>query len=138
LARSAADLGRVARLGRDLAGARSRMEEALHAFHRLGDRRLAAACLLELADVALERGRRDIAARLVGAAEAMRESLGTPAWPDEAELEARVVAELVSAMSAPTVHRARMVGRSLTLDDAVDMVDSDSWPAAYRGGRLAP
>ena len=138
LARSAADLGRVARRGRDIARARSRMEEALRAFHRLGDRRLAAACLLELADVALDRRRRDIASRLVGAAEALRESLGTPAWPDESELETRVLTELAATMGAPALHRARMVGRSLTLDDALDMVESDSWPAAYRGGRLAP
>jgi len=138
LARSAADLGRVARLRRDFARARSWMEEALRTFHRLGDRRLAAACLLELADIALERRRRDIAARLVGAAQAIRESLGTPAWPDEVALESQVLAELTSTMGAPAVHRARMVGRSLALDDAVDMVDSDSWPAAYRGGRLAP
>ena len=138
LARSAADLGRVARLGRDFARARSRMEEALHAFHRMGDRRLAAACLLELAAVALERRRRDVATRLVGSAQAIREILGTPAWADELELESQVLAELTATMGAQAVRRARMVGRSLTLDDAVDMVDSDSWPAAYRGGRLAP
>ncbi|MEA2932427.1 MAG: hypothetical protein QOI56_1212, partial [Actinomycetota bacterium] len=138
LARSAADLGRVARLRRDFPGARSRMEEALRGFHRLGDRRLAAACLLELAATALERRRRDIAARLVGTAQAMRESLGTPAWPDEMELESLVLAELVATMGRPAVQRARGFGRSLALEDAVDMVDSDSWPPAYRGGRLAP
>ncbi|MEA2684867.1 MAG: hypothetical protein QOE93_62 [Actinomycetota bacterium] len=138
LARSAADLGRVARLRRNFKEARPQMEEALHAFQRLGDRRLAAACLLELADVAFERGRRDIAARLVGAAQAIRDALGTPAWPDEDLLEAHVLAELAATMGKPAMERARLVGRSLGLEDAVDMVDSDSWPAAYRGARLAP
>jgi tetratricopeptide (TPR) repeat protein len=137
LARSAADLGRVARLHREFARARPRLEEALRGFHRLGDRRLAAACLLELADIAFERGRNDIAARLVGAAEALRESLGTPAWPDEAALESRLLGELGAAMGAPSRERARMGGRSLALEDAIDMVASDSWPPAYRGGRLA-
>ncbi|MEA2716740.1 MAG: hypothetical protein QOI99_1057, partial [Actinomycetota bacterium] len=68
----------------------------------------------------------------------MRESLGTPAWPDEMELESLVLAELVATMGRPAVQRARGFGRSLALEDAVDMVDSDSWPPAYRGGRLAP
>jgi len=137
LARSAADLGRVARRRRDFARARLRLEEALRAFHRLGDRRLAAACLLELADVAVERRARDVAARLVGAAESIRASLGTPAWPDEVELERRVLAELASSMGSAAAERARLAGRSLALDDVVDMVDSDSWPPAYRAGRLA-
>ena len=69
---------------------------------------------------------------------AVRESLGTPAWPEESVLEERVLAELASSMGGPALHRARSVGRSLALEDAVDMVDSDSWPPAYRGGRLAP
>ncbi len=138
LARSEADLGRVARRRRDFPRARTRLEEALLSFHRLGDRRLAAACMLELADVAVERKRRDIAARLVGAAEAIRASLGVPAWPDEVELEAAVVEELTQAMGRAALERARMVGRSLALEDVVDMVESDSWPPAYRGGRLAP
>ncbi len=138
LARAAADLGRVARLRRDFPRARLRLEEALRAFHRLGDRRLAAACMLQLADIAVERRRRDIAARLVGAAEAVRESIGAPAWPDEVELEARILAELGATMSQPALDRARLVGRSFVPEDAVDMVESDSWPPAYRGARLAP
>ena len=138
LARAAADVGRVARLERDFPRARLRLEEALKGFHRLGDRRLAAACMLQLADVAVERRRRDIAARLVGAAEAVRSSLGAPAWPDEVVLETRVLDELGPAMGRAALARARMVGRSFALEDAVDMVESDTWPPAYRGGRLAP
>ncbi|MEA2974075.1 MAG: hypothetical protein QOG82_2533 [Actinomycetota bacterium] len=138
LARAAADLGRVARLGRDFPRARLRLEEALRGFHRLGDRRLAAACMLQLADIAVERRRRDIAARLVGAAEAVRASLGAPAWPDEVVLEGRVLDELAPVMGRAALARARLVGRSFALEDAVDMVESDTWPPAYRGGRLAP
>lgn len=144
LARSAADLGRVARRRRDFPRARLQLEEALRRFHRLGDRRLAAACLLELAGIAVERRRRDIAARLVGAAEAIRGSLGAPAWPDEVELEAAVLEDLAMAMGGAALERARLVGRSLALEDAVDMVESDSWPPAFRGraagaaGRSSP
>ena len=138
LARSAADLGRVARLRRDFPRARLRLEEALRAFHRLGDRRLAAACMLELADIAVERRRPDIAARLVGAAEAVRDALGIPAWPDEVALETRVLDELRATMGRAALERARLVGHSLVPEDALDMVESDSWPPAYRGGRLAP
>jgi predicted ATPase/Flp pilus assembly protein TadD/DNA-binding XRE family transcriptional regulator len=139
-ARAMADLGRLARRQRDFSHARPLLEGALAALHRHGDRRLAAACLLELADICLERHRHDLAGRLVGAAEAVREALGTPAWPEERALEEQVLAGLCDAVGVVAAARAREIGRALALEDAVEMVQSDVWPPPVlrrRAGRHA-
>ncbi|MDQ4097199.1 MAG: tetratricopeptide repeat protein [Actinomycetota bacterium] len=131
-ARAMASLGRLARHGREFARARTLLEQALRALHRLGDRRLAAACLLELADIAIERKHRDLAGRLVGAAEGVREALGTPAWPDEAELQQRILGELYETVGPVSATRAISMGKALSLEDAVEMVQSDVWPPVVR------
>src|SRR5205085_11854625 len=123
---------RLARRARGFCRARPLVEEALGALYRLGDRRLAAACLLELADISLERNRRDLAGRLLGAAEAIRQSLGTPAWPDERRLEEAVFGQLCETLGRVTAGRARAIGRALQLEDAVEMVESDAWPPVVR------
>jgi hypothetical protein len=103
--------------------------------HRVGDRRLAAACLGELADVAYERKRLDLAARLLGAADGLRGNIGTPAWPEELTLEAHLRGELRAEMGASAADRTYTMGRALTLEDAVAMVHSDGWPPSA-GRRL--
>jgi predicted ATPase len=137
-AKSVADLGRVARRQRDPARAAELFEQALHVFHRSGDRRLAAACLLELAAVAAQRKRHDMAARLLGAAEGIRLSLGTPAWREEIELHDNVVQTLVLASGDGAVRRALRIGRALALEDAVDLVAGGTWPPAYRRWATPP
>ena len=137
--RSLVSLGRVARLQRRFADARSLLEEALEIFHRFGDRRLTAACLGELADVAYERKRCDVAARLLGAAAALRDGLGTPAWSEEATLEEHVLGALQEEMGVAPVERTYAMGATLTIEDVVDMVRADGWPPANRrrrGGRM--
>ena len=131
-AKSVADLGRIARRQNDAARAAELLEQALHGFHRSGDRRLAAACLVELAAVAAQRKRRDIAARLLGAADGIRQSLGTPAWPDEMALHDKVVESLQLGSSDAAVGKALRIGRALSLEDAVDLVVGGTWPPAYR------
>ncbi|MCA1843744.1 MAG: tetratricopeptide repeat protein, partial [Actinobacteria bacterium] len=131
-AQALADLGRLARRVRDFSRARPLLEEALGALYRLGDRRMSAACLLELAGISLERNRRDLAGRLLGAAEAVRQSMGTPAWPDERGLEEEVFGDLCDTLGIVAAGRARAIGRAMQLEDAVDMVESDVWPPAVR------
>jgi predicted ATPase/DNA-binding XRE family transcriptional regulator len=126
--RSMVNLGRLARRQRQFGQARSLLEEALRTVHRVGDRRLAAACLGELADVAYERKRLDLSARLLGAADGLRNNIGTPAWPEESALEAHLLRELGAAMGAAAADRTYTMGRALTLEDAVAMVHSDTWP----------
>jgi predicted ATPase len=132
LGRSLAALGRIARRRRDLGPAGELMEDALHVFHRLGDRRLAAACLLELAAIAAERRRGDLAARLLGAADGVRESLGTPAWSDEEVLEEQVMGDLRKLSGEAATRRARTIGRALPLEEAIELVEWGTWPPAVR------
>lgn len=136
--KSLADLGRIARRQKDAARAAELLEEALHVFHRAGDRRLAAACLVELAAVATQRRRLDMAARLLGAAEGIRESLGTPAWPEEMALHDTVVESLQLGSRSGAVGRALRIGRALSLEDAVDLVAGGVWPPAYRRWATTP
>ncbi len=137
-ARSTADLGRIARRRKDSARAAELLEQALHVFHRSGDRRLAAACLVELGAVAAQRKRRDMAARLLGAAEGIRNRLGTPAWPDEMALHDQVIESLRLATDEDTVGRAVRMGRALSLEDAVELVEGGTWPPAYRRWTVPP
>ena len=115
--------------------ARRLLEQALDIFYRFGDRRLAAACLGELADVAYERNRCDVAARLLGAAGALRDSLGTPAWPEEAALEDHVLGALREEMGVAAVERTYAMGATLTIDDVVELVAADRWPPPVRRRR---
>ena len=131
-AKSAADLGRIARRRKDAALAGQLLEQALHVFYRSGDRRLAAACLTELGTVAAQRKRRDLAARLLGAAEGIRQSLGTPPWADELSLHDDVVRELQRGPDDAAIGRALRTGRALSLEDAVDLVAGGTWPPVYR------
>lgn len=132
VARSMADMGRVARRQGDLAEASRLLQGALQVFQRLGDRRLVAACLLELAAVAAKRKRRDLAARLVGAADGLRSTLHAPTWPHERVLEDGIVQDLARNMDEAALGRARNVGRTLTVEDAVELAECGTWPPPLR------
>jgi tetratricopeptide (TPR) repeat protein len=135
IAMATADLGRVARRLHDMPRARALLEQALDRFTRLGNRRLATACLVELADIAADRGRADLAARMLGAAAALREDMGTPAWPEERTLEDEVLARARDRLGTGATQRGLNIGRSLSLENAVEMVEADAWPPPTRRRR---
>ncbi|MDQ4130231.1 MAG: tetratricopeptide repeat protein, partial [Actinomycetota bacterium] len=137
-ARSTADLGRITRRQGEPALAAELLEKALHVFHRTGDRRLAANYLVELAAVAAQQKRHHMAARLLGAAQSVRERLGTTAWPHEMALHDEVLAALLLRVDEGTVHRAVRMGRALSLEDAVELVNGGTWPPAYRRWAAPP
>jgi hypothetical protein len=110
----------------------------LQTFQRLGDRRLAAACLLELAAVAARRKRRELAARLVGAAEGVRDALHSPAWPGERRLEEGLLEDLGRAMDPAALQRARSAGRTLSVEDAVELAECGTWPPPVRRRTRTP
>ena len=74
------NLGYVALHQSDLARARALFIESLAAFRNYRSRRGVAECLAGLAAVALAQGDGTRAARLWGAAEALREAAGTAMW----------------------------------------------------------
>ena len=131
-AKSTADLGRIARRRKEPVVASKLLKQALHVFQRIGDRRLAAACLVELGAVAGQQRRRETAARLLGAAESVRANLGMPAWPDEQALHDEVLESIRTTPDDTSVVKGLRTGRALTLEDAVELVASGTWPPAYR------
>lgn len=139
LARSLADLGRVSRRQKDWERAAQLLREALQHFQGIGDRRLIATALLELAAVVVGRREHDLAARLVGAADGVRAALHAPAWRHEQTLEEEILAKLEKAMDCPTIARARGAGRTLSVDDAVELAEAGTWPPrAQRAAPVAP
>lgn len=132
LAKSTADLGRIARRRKEPVIAAKLLKQALFVFQRMGDRRLAAACLAELGGVAAQQRRREMAARLLGSAESVRDSLGMPTWPDEQRLHDEVLESIRASTDDPSVRKALRTGRALSLEDAVELVASETWPPAYR------
>lgn len=80
-----------------------------------------AECLEGLAHVALMRRQPDRAARLFGAAEALREAISAPRWPiDRAEYE-RGVANVRASLGEEAFAAAWAGGQSLAIEEAVEL-----------------
>lgn len=112
-------LGHVAEYKGNLEEARSRFAEALHIFQESDDQEGIAESLESLAALAARRGAAEGAARLLGAAEALRETLQSRHSPaDRARYERTRAA--VGAMFTPAAFSAAWArGRRLTREQAV-------------------
>jgi predicted ATPase/DNA-binding XRE family transcriptional regulator len=108
------DLGNVARRRGDLAQAAALHRQALELKRSLRDHRRIAISLEDLAALAVAEGRMERAARLLGAAGALRETIGTPLPVPE-----RVVTEQTAAAAR------------LTMGES-------AWAAAFAAGRALP
>ncbi|HLN05071.1 MAG TPA: hypothetical protein VK217_02250, partial [Acidimicrobiales bacterium] len=80
---------------------------------------------LQLLGVAASELQREKAARLLGAAEALRETLGVSLSGTELALHERAVASLRSALEAETLATAWAIGRDLALAQAVEQALTD-------------
>jgi predicted ATPase/class 3 adenylate cyclase len=120
VARSLAALGSVAvhegRVGEALPLLRESVTLAL----TLGDRD-DIAWALQLLAVALSESRSERAARLLGAAEVLREALGARLEGIELALHEQTLPTLESRSDPETIRRARASGRNLSLEEAVDL-----------------
>jgi predicted ATPase len=111
----------------DYARATALYDEGLMLSDELGDRAGAAYCLEGLAGVAGARGEPERAARLLGAAEALLETVGMPRYPyvpDRASHQ-RVVAAARARLSEPAFATVWAEGRAMTLDQAIAYALSD-------------
>ena len=118
-------LARVAMAQDDLAQARSQLEEALAILRKLGDHRSLASVLEVFAFIAARRGAAARALRLLGAAQSMRMAVGAHATPDwTSDLEAQRAATR-EELGEPASAAAHAVGRSLALDEAVQLCLED-------------
>jgi tetratricopeptide (TPR) repeat protein len=85
-----------------------------------GDRRGIAQCLEGLAGVAAMSEQPVRAARLTGAAEALREAIGAPPIPAEGRAINRTIAMLRASLGDEAFEAERAVGRAMPVDLAID------------------
>jgi len=113
------DLGRLALAAGDAVTAAGRLCESLTLRKQLGDRQGLAETLEALATARLEQPR--LAARLLGAAEALRAALGAPVPAIErADLE-RDLAALRAALGDAEFEAEHAAGRALPVEKAVSL-----------------
>jgi predicted ATPase/DNA-binding SARP family transcriptional activator len=117
-------LGEIA-LGRNLPQvADDHLVEALTLYTELGDERLRAECLHALGGVAAADGLPLDAARLWGAADALRERSGAVRTPEERAVDERFGAAVALAENADALARARAEGLVLQNDELDVLVES--------------
>ena len=124
LAITTASLGRIAARRGRLASARTCQLDALAAFRRVGDLRRAASSLIHLASIVGREQSHHRALRLIGAADAIWDRLGTPA-DDDGPLRQKTLAAATRALGDVAASRALAAGRALTLDAAVDLAAAE-------------
>jgi tetratricopeptide (TPR) repeat protein len=113
------NLGKVAESRGDYEAARARYEESLTLHREVGERRGIAECLLGFAGVAAAAGQPERAARLFGAAAALREAIGVPMAPvDRADYD-RHVAAVHAALGETAFAGAWSAGHDMTLEQAI-------------------
>jgi hypothetical protein len=99
--------------------ARSHCVDSINLYRELGDRRNVATLLGQLASQAGRRGQGSRAARLWGAAAALREAIGAPLSPAQRESHERAVAPVRAACGEAEFAAAWIAGEALTLEQAV-------------------
>jgi predicted ATPase/DNA-binding CsgD family transcriptional regulator len=113
------DLGRVRHEAGDAAAAARHYADSLRALWEAGDTWYPASPVEGLAAVALDAGQPQRAARLLGAAAALRERSGSTVWlPERGRLE-RAVASARATLGEEAYAREAAAGRALTMDEVV-------------------
>jgi non-specific serine/threonine protein kinase len=113
------NLGAVAYLEGDFAASTSYYTAALEAYRELGFKNGISTALDGLAALAMKRGELERAARLAGAAEALRESLGAVLDAADQAFRDGYVAELRESLGEEALARALAAGRELAPEQAV-------------------
>jgi non-specific serine/threonine protein kinase len=101
--------------------------ESLTTYHEQGDKQGIIECLEGLA-AALAYGHEEHASRLFGAAEAIRERIGSPHPPADRAIYERYVAQARSRLSPEVYEAARTAGRLLSVDDVFNLAQQVDLP----------
>lgn len=120
LATSVAALGRIKRIQGDYDSAARSSRESLLLRRELGEKYGVSQSLAELAMVAALQARPRQAARLFGAAEALRETLSTPLWPIERDRYEHAVAVAREALGKEEFAAAWAEGRAMPIEQAIE------------------
>jgi tetratricopeptide (TPR) repeat protein len=113
------NLGAVAVAQGDITRAIALFAESLTIFQDTGFKQGIGWALLGLGEVAVTLGQPEKAARLLGAAEMLREALDNQIWPTQRADHQRAVAATRAALSEETFAVAWAAGRALTLEQAI-------------------
>jgi len=120
IANAFGNLGSVTSAQGDYAGARALHEQNLTIVRQLGDRRGISTCLEGMAVAALGQSQPGRVARLVGAASALRESIGSALSAVERERMDTALASACEALGEAAFAAAWDAGRAMTLEQAVE------------------
>jgi tetratricopeptide (TPR) repeat protein len=118
-------LGNAALARGDITEASGFYTQSLTLRHELGDREGMAAPLEGLAAVAERLDYVERAARLYGAAEALREAIGAPIPPTDFGLHSRAISSLKSRSEGDAIAAEWRMGRALQIEDAVSYALSE-------------
>jgi predicted ATPase/class 3 adenylate cyclase/Tfp pilus assembly protein PilF len=119
IAYSLCHIGNAALFQEDYESAATHHAESLGILKDLGDKRVIPECLEGLASVALHQGRVERAARLWGAAEALREATGAPISPSFLADHNRTVAAARAQLDEAAWQAAWAEGRAMTMEQAI-------------------
>jgi tetratricopeptide (TPR) repeat protein len=114
------NLGHVAHSQGDYASARPLLEESLLIRRELGDRPGIAYTLESFASLNAKEDNREQAARLWGAAERLREEIGTPLAIDDRDEQDRDVTAVRLVMSQEAFSTSWAEGRAMTMQQAIE------------------
>jgi predicted ATPase/DNA-binding SARP family transcriptional activator len=110
----------------DLAAAHAFYQEALTLRRRTPHKECLAECLEGLAGVAAGQGREERAARLLGAAEALRDAGGAVILPHRRPAFERLLADVRTALGEEAFAAAWAAGRALSLEEAIALALEES------------
>jgi predicted ATPase/DNA-binding SARP family transcriptional activator len=130
IASSLKNLGVTAQARGDRSTARGLFEESLRLRIELNDPAGIAECLAGMAGLELSEGRADEAARLLGAAAAMRSALGVVPWMGDEQALADDAASARAALGPEGFESAWQAGGSLDRDAAVELALSSGAPTS--------
>jgi tetratricopeptide (TPR) repeat protein len=112
-------LGKLARAQGDAAHAVALLRQSLTSNAQLGDQEITTRAVSELALLASDRGRYDLAARLYGMVATLRETIGVPLAPIDRARYEQAVATARAGLDAAEFTAAWDAGRTLPLDHAL-------------------
>jgi predicted ATPase/DNA-binding CsgD family transcriptional regulator len=140
VAMSLLGLGVLAMDRGDLAHALALLDESLQLARDLEDRVAVAASLEWFAHLAHGAGHSERGVPLLGAAEALRETLGAPLLPDERAEHGRLAAAFRTRLGDGPVAALIAAGRALPLDDAIAdaLAIGGEWPALQPAAASGP
>jgi ATP/maltotriose-dependent transcriptional regulator MalT len=123
-------LARVAVAQDDPTTARRHYQEALTILHEIGSQAFLAACLEGLATLSAGQGTPRQAARLWGAAEVLREVMGTPLHPVDRAAYEQVRAQARAMLGEAAFRAAWAEGRMMTPEQALAVQEQEILPIA--------